>query len=236
MKKIFAFSVLNIALVPMAFAATPWWQHADICRRDPTTCYSRMGAGYDSELWDTTDKCWGMKYICPDALVSGGDEPVPMGRDAIRRGDNILDDFDTDELNGDCFGVRKTTSNGAMASVDGQYVRVWCNDVPLDASVEPMPNGVIVSDPDAQPTCADLADYGYAAVQNGDCYGKYYDFAKYHLVCGNDLEPDLIVITNGADYTLASGNMPADRNAADALFDKMESVSQVQHAKYFKNN
>ena len=149
----------------------------------------------------------------------------------------IKADFDTDELNGDCFGVRRTTSNGAMASVGDEYVPVWCNTVPLYADeIEQLPNGKIVTS-GAQPTCAELALDGYVAIQVGKCYGKYYDPYKYYIQCGTgDLLPERIIVLNGADYTMPSGDAPVDIDAANDIFDKMESVSQTQRSKYFKDN
>ena len=233
MKKTFAFSIYCLMFSPVAFAATPWWQQPTVCRLDPTDCYSKMGAGYDAELWDSTSQCWGMKLICPDALVAEEYQPVAIGRTEIASGNKIKEDFDPDILNGDCFGVRKTTSNGTMASVNGEYVRVWCNGI-LDNADEYLPNGEITYG--AQPTCSDLAEYGYIAVENNRCYGKYYDMAKYYIECnGDDIMPSRLIVLNGADYTMSSGNAPADKDAANDIFDKMESVSETQREKYFKN-
>ena len=237
MKKTFAFSIFGLMFTPVAFGATPWWERGTICQISPTDCYSHMGTGYDTELWDTTDKCWGMKLICPDALIATEYAPVPVSRSDIRAGNKIKSDFDTDELNGDCFGVRRTTSNGAMASVGDEYVPVWCNTVPLYADeIEQLPNGMIVTS-GAQPTCAELALDGYVAIQVGKCYGKYYDPYKYYIQCGTgDLLPERIIVLNGADYTMPSGDAPVDIDAANDIFDKMESVSQTQRSKYFKDN
>ena len=149
---------------------------------------------------------------------------------ATESGTNINKDFDTNILNGDCFGVRKTIDNGAMASVNGEYVRVWCNGI-LDNPDEYLPNGEITYG--AQPTCNELAEYGYVATIDNKCYGKYYDMSKYYIECnGNDILPSRIIITNNADYTMAS-NAPDDESAADKLFDKMQSVSESQREIYF---
>ena len=230
MKKIFAVSILCLN-VPAATAATPWWEQPTVCKLDPTDCYATMGAGYDRELWDTKTECWGMKLICPEALTTSNDyTPLAMSRTDIESGTNINKDFDTNILNGDCFGVRKTTDNGAMASVNGEYVRVWCNGI-LDNPDEYLPNGEITYG--AQPTCNELAEYGYVATIDNKCYGKYYDMSKYYIECnGNDILPSRIIITNNADYTMAS-NAPADESAADKLFDKMQSVSESQREIYF---
>ena len=231
MKKIFAVSVMCLMFAPSAFSAVPWWEQPTICKLDPTDCYSTMGAGYDGEAWDSETGCWGMKYICPEALKTPGSyQPVLMGRQEIASGNKINIDYDTNILNGDCFGVRKTTDNGAMASVNSEYVRVWCNGI-LDNPDEYLPNGEITYG--AQPTCNELAEYGYVATIDNKCYGKYYDMSKYYIECnGNDILPSRIIITNNADYTMAS-NAPADESAADKLFDKMQSVSESQREIYF---
>lgn len=236
MKKIFAISVCCLAFVPAVNAAsTPWWEQPTVCRLDPTDCYATMGAGYDSALWDSVTECWGMKLICPEALAKSGEyQPKPMGREEIENGVNINADFDTNILNGDCFGARKTKENGAMASVNGEYVRVWCNGI-LDNVDEYLENGEITYG--VQPTCSELAGYGYVATVNNKCYGKYYDETKYHIQCsGNDIMPSRIIVLNGADYMAASGNTPATESAADDIFDKMESTSESQRKIYFKND
>ena len=40
-----------------------WWEQPTVCRMDTTRCYTSMGAGFDSEIWDTDKKCWGMKML-----------------------------------------------------------------------------------------------------------------------------------------------------------------------------
>lgn len=224
-----------ITLCTIAAAnALSWWEQPTICRISPTDCYVGMDAGIDRELWDTSGNCWGMKMICPDATVAGGRNPVPMERAAIAGGHGIKPDFDTNVLNGDCYGARKTTANGSMASVGGKFVRVWCPGI-LGAPDEVLPNGEIIIN-GRQPTCAKLAADGYAAVQNDVCWGKHYDVSKYYIDCGNaDADiPARLIVLNGADYTTGTTNAPTDRTAADKLFDEMYSVSSTQHGKYFK--
>ena len=234
MKKIFTISVLCLSFAPgMAGAVTNWWEQPTVCKLDPTDCYTSMGIGYEPEEWDSGAECWGMKLICPEALKSGGTYPVAMGRDDIKNGTGINADFDTNILDGDCFGVRKTTENGAMAMINGEYTRVWCNGI-LDNPDEYMQNGEITYG--AQPTCAQLAEYGYVAAINNNCYGKYYDAAQYYIECnGDDVMPSRLILLNGADYTMASGHAPADERAADKLFDEMESKSESQRDIYFKD-
>lgn len=219
-------------------ATTPWWLQPTVCRINPTNCYTNMTAGYfieigNSESWDTTSNCWGLKLICSDALTAGGNDAVPMERATIAKGTGIKPDFDTNELgpSGDCFGARKTAEGGAIASVNGKYVNVWCSGI-LNNPDEVLENGEISYG--AQPTCSELAESGYIAVENGRCYGKYYDISKYYIECGASLLPTRIVVLNGADYNAPMGNAPTTMAAADAIFDTMYSTSQAQKAKYFE--
>ena len=216
-------------------ATTPWWMQPTVCRLDPTDCYTTMGMGFDSEMWDATSNCWGLKLICPDALVAYSRDPVPMGRAEIARdgGKKIKVDFDTNLLgtNGDCFGRRKTSENGTVASVNGTNVYVWCPGI-LDKPDETLPNGEITYG--TQPTCKSLAEYGYVGIENGRCYGKYFDNAKYFIECGTALMPTRLIVLNGANYTAPMNGAPIDMDAAERLFDKMYNVSQTQHAKYFQ--
>ncbi len=239
MKKIFLFSVLSVFGIGAAFAATtPWWLQPTVCRINPTNCYTNMTAGYfieigNSESWDTTSNCWGLKLICPDALTTGGNDAIPMERAAIAKGTGIKPDFDINALgaSGDCFGARKTAEGGAVASVNGKYVNVWCSGI-LNDPDEILENGEISYG--AQPTCGELAESGYVAVENGRCYGKYYDISKYYIECGTALLPTRIVVLNGADYNAPMGGAPTTMAAADAIFDSMYSTSQAQKAKYFQ--
>lgn len=232
MKKAFIVSFLCLSFAPAVAASIPWWERPTVCKLDPTKCYTSMGIGYDTEQWDADSGCWGMKIICPDALTAGGADPVAMGLRDIERGTGIKSDFDTNVLNGDCFGMRKTMDNGAMVMYGDEYVRVWCDAGILDGDVEYTEFGAYTS-PENQPTCSELADMGLVATLNGKCYGKYYDTAKYHIQCdGNDILPSRLVLLNGADYTTSS-NAPADKNAANKLFDAMESKSAEQRNIYF---
>lgn len=237
-KAIFKYSTASILCAMFCgishAATTPWWLQPTVCRLDPTGCYSTMGAGFDSEMWDATSNCWGLKLICPDALLDGSRTAQPMGRAEIARdgGKKISTDFNTDLLgpDGDCFGRRKTSENGTVASVGGTLVKVWCPGI-LDNPDETLTNGEITYG--TQPTCSQLAENGYVGVENGRCYGKYFDSAQYYIECGDTLEPTRLIVLNGADYTASMNGAPTDATAAEQLFDKMYSVSQAQHAKYF---
>ena len=233
MKKLFILSTLSLFCASVASAATtPWWLQPTVCRLDPTDCYTAMGTGFEPEMWDATSGCWGLKLICPEALTTTSRDAVPMGRAEIARGTGIKADFDTDLLSAtdECFGRRKTAEGGATASVDGKYVNVWCFGI-LNKSDETLDNGEIVYG--AQPTCASLALDGYVAVENGRCYGKYYDTSKYYIVCGSKLLPNRLIVLNGADYNSPTNGAPTTQDAADKLFDKMYAVSQKQKEKYF---
>lgn len=218
MKKVFLFSLLFITT--SVIAVTPWWEQTTICRLNPTNCYVTMGMGYEPSMWDADANCWGVKVICGDALTNTNN-PTPVGRSAIAHGTNINPDYDTNVLNGDCFGVRKISTDGSMASVNGQMVRVWCSGI-LDNVDEIIENGEITYG--TQPICRELADNGYVAISNGKCYGKYYDTTRYHIQCAGEV-PTLIVL-NGADYIQdydfsAPGAYPKTQTDADALFNRM---------------
>ena len=236
MGKTFAISLLGILLASGANAASNWTlATSTVCRRDPTECYTKMGIGYESQIWDNDAKCWGQKLICPEAL----DDPnafIPVAKtiNDIKKNNGINPDFDTDVLNGDCFGVRRTSANGSMAYWDEEMVPVWCENVPVDW-VADVPNGLIA---DPIPSCRDLADWGFIAIEEDGCYGKEYDYNQYYIECNNDGEmlPSRIIILNGAEYITGTNANAMDTNAADDIFDEMESVSERQRGKYFTNN
>jgi len=204
MTRTFLFSVVSLLLFGGANAATPWWQYDNICYPSPATCYSNMGSGYlyntsDSDSWDVGAQCWGKKYICPNAIKNqNSDVPVAMARGDIANTSIVnSQDFDLAKLNGDCFGARKTKSNGAMVSVNGSYVKVWCNgaieDVNEDNIVE---NGAFAT---TALRCSDLADRGYIDVLNGKCYGKRYNTSEYHIQCnGDNTSNSVLIVLNGA--------------------------------------
>lgn len=214
MKKAFLFSLCFISA--NAFAAIPWWEQPTICRLNPSTCYTAMGAGYETEMWDANANCWGVKLICGDALTNTN-RTTAVGKTEIAHGTNINPDYDTSILDGDCFGVRKTSTDGSMASVNGTMVRVWCNGI-LPHVDETIENGEITYG--TQPNCESLAPNGYVAIANGNCYGKYYDTSRYYIQCNGEI-PTLIVL-NGAEYdTSGRATYPLTQSDADAIFNRM---------------
>ena len=232
MKKTFLF-LSTLFLIGGANAATPWWQQPTICRLSPTNCYVSMGTGYDAGMWDAGAKCWGLKLICSDALkTSNSDDPIAMGRTEIAAATNINSDFDITVLNSEneCFGVRKTASGGATASVNGNFVKVWCNGV-LDNPDATLESGEITTG--TQPSCATLAENGYVGIQNGKCYGKYYDTSNYYIQCNGET-PTLIVL-NGVDPDNVSDSEITTKVEADALFNTMYTNAQAQHQLHFND-
>ncbi len=231
MHKLYVTSVLSIMMAIPAFGATQWWMRDTVCRMDPTTCYVGMGTGYDAGMWDANADCRGMKIICADALSPAGDEPQPIGYNEIRNGNGINPDFDVTILNGDCFGRRKTTAGGSQALIDGKYVNVWCSGI-LDTVDETVPNGEVTSG--TQPTCQELADKGYIAVQNNKCYGKMLNSAEYYIDCsGATLLPSQIIVLNGANFDSNASATTTDMKTIEAKFQEMYEVSQIQRNKYF---
>lgn len=233
MKKLFILSIISI-ITSGASAATPWWQQAKVCKLNPTSCYTGMGAGYDSDMWDSGNNCWGLKLICPEALTATANEPVAMIRKDISNRTGIKPDFDTNVLNGDCFGARKVSSNGSQASVGGTFVNVWCSGI-LNTPDETVANGEITYG--TQPTCKELKENGFVGVPNGRCYGKYYSPSEYYIECsGNAALPDRIIVLNGADYENASAATPNDMQSANALFDAMQRTAEANKKIYYSQN
>ena len=217
-----------LCIAPMtAFGITDWWNQDTICAIDETRCYRTLTAGI-SDDWDTTSGCRGMKYICSNALTSNFDEPIAMERTTIARGTGISTDFDTDVyVSGeDCYGARKSKNGGTMVSVNGVYVRVWCNGV-LSNSTETLQDGQITTDP--QPTCSTLAANNYAAILNGKCYGKYFDPNIYTIECDGDT-PKLTLL-NGANYNPSGRGLTA--TDASSTFNSMVSTSATQRGIHF---
>lgn len=237
MNRILLFSTISLIGISTAYAGIPtWWGQDTVCRLNPAQCYPAMGNGYLPEIWDEHSGCWGMKVICPAALTDNYSEPTPVSRNELRDNDGINTDFDTNLLSyeDNCFGRRKTTQDGLYATVDGNSVMVWCNGVWSDAD-EQLPNGEIETE--QQPTCDELSRDGFAAVENGNCFGKYYDSAKYQIVCNaKNIKPEKFIILNGANFSYSDGDSdhPLTPSDADDIFDDMYDVSKLQKAKYFK--
>lgn len=238
MKKLFTVSLIScLGFFAMAGGAhaVSWWLQPTVCRANPTNCYAGMGAGFDSGMWDGVGNCWGLKMICPEALTTFHTSPVPMWKSAIAGYQGIKQDFDTSVLSGDCFGARKTTANGSMASVDGTFVKVWCAGI-LDNPSETLATGEIKTG--TQPNCKDLAANGFVAVLNQTCYGKFYDFSDYYIECAGTAElPTRMIQLNGADkivgISAGTYNYPTTVDAARALFDTMQSDAATQRSNHF---
>lgn len=234
MKKMLLTSLVTLFPALAGAASIPWWQQPTICKLDTTNCYSNMyGAGYETGMWDSGSSCWGLKLICPEALISTSERyPVPMEKADISKGKNINKDFDTNKLNNDCFGARKTNNDGTKVYVNGELVNVWCNGILMDVD-ENLSNGEITYGP--QPTCEELAIDGYIGILNKRCYGKYYDPSNYFIECtSKELLPSRIIKLNGADYMAPSGSYPKDKSEATDLFNKMYENSKKQYDKYFE--
>ncbi len=235
MKKLFVSCLLSLVSVFAANAATPWWLQQTVCKINPNNCYSSMfGSGFDAGMWDAKSNCWGMKSICPDATVITTDRNPTLIPKADLTSSKINSDFDINVLDGDCFGARRTDDGGRMASVGGKMVKVYCAGT-LSRPDEYVSNGEIQHG--IQPTCRELAHNGYVAVENGRCYGKYYDPSRYYIECvGSSDMPARIIALNGAIGVTGSSsvNYPTDSGAARSAFDAMQSRSATQKSKYFK--
>lgn len=241
MTKTFLFSFLSLFVFNGVNAATSWWEQDTVCRINPSTCYTNMGIGYEPAFWDNTSKCWGQKYVCTDALSETykqahhpTDERIAMIRTDIKS-PNISADFDTTVLNinDNCFGVRKTQGGGSKASVNGRFVRVWCNDILDDLNIdnEELENGKIISGPDAtEPECDVLATHGYVAIENGKCYGRYYDESQYRIQCDGGVAT--LIVLNGSDGTTGSSDITT-MVQANARFTEMLQNARNQHKTYF---
>lgn len=235
MKKIL---ILSMLFTTAAGAATTnflkWWEQDTICRINPSQCYTSMGIGFNTEYWDADSNCWGGKVICGTALLDAENGAnKTMSRNAITKYTGINKDFDTNVLNGDCYGARKTTSNGSLASYKENMVNVYCSGVLENIydynDIETVPSGSILTRT-RQPQCAELAEYGYVNVLNGNCYGKQYNDSEYYIGCDNN-EPYLIVL-NGADGgDFASAGAPTTRAQADEIFKRMIENAETNRNK-----
>lgn len=237
MKKIFFILGISTICMTSAHAALNWWDQPTVCRVNNTNCYTPMGAGYDTELWDVSGNCRGRKLICPAALTAGGTEPVAMEKRDIQSGIGIHQDYDVTVLADGCFGARKIiqTPKGPMASLNGKQVEVFCRGIlnnTRENPVEIVSTGEIATK--HQPTCQELADNGYAAVLNGKCFGKFYDPAQYFIECGAPLLPTHLIVLNGADYAASATNTPSTQAKADELFKRMVDTSAAKRKEHTK--
>ena len=234
MKKQFAIFVFGCTACGTVLAAgIDWWNHDTICQINDTRCYTGTTAGVDFSFetgWDISGNCRGKKYICANALNPIGTGAVAMERADILRGVGISSDFDTNVYvtGEDCYGARKTKQNGTMASVNGEYVPVWCNGVLSDPADEALANGEIPTT--TTPTCEDLAARNYVATLNGNCYGKQYDANKYAIDC-TDGTPTIIVL-NGAQYNPAVSGVTTQA-MAETRFTAMYTSATTQRAIHF---
>lgn len=230
-KKIISIIVFGMVCTG-AFGATDWWNHPTICTIDETRCYGATTPGLDDSLetgWDVSGGCRGKKYICTNALTIDATEPVAMERADITSGNKVISDFDTTVyVSGDnCYGARRSRNGGTMVSVNGNYVRVWCNGV-LSNPDEQLTFGEITVG--NQPTCSELAADGYAPILNGKCYGKYYNPNSYAITCDGET-PKLTILNGATDYN-PNGNGVTESDAT-AIFKSMVSTSTNRRNIYF---
>lgn len=230
MKKIIPLFIFGI-ISGAAFGATDWWNRDTICTIDETRCYNAQTPGIDFSFetgWDVSGGCRGKKYICPNALTAGGYDPVAMERAAIANGTGIIADFDTSVYvaNNNCYGARKSKNGGAMVSVNGEYVRVWCNGI-LSNPTEELQYGEITNG--AQPTCTALAADNFAAVLNGKCYGKYYNPDNYAIDCNGEVP--VLILLNGANYNPTGRGIT--QSDANSTFGSMVTTSAGQRGIHF---
>jgi hypothetical protein len=234
MKKNIIFALLSIMCLTVDTNAADWWNQPTVCKINTTKCYNNitMGAGFDSEMWDTIGQCRGMKYICSNALLNAqSNNPQLISKKEIATKTSA--DFDTNTLDesGECFGKRKSKNSGTQVMVNNKYVNLYCHGI-LDNADEVLTNGEIVYT--NQPTCETLKEQGYIAVENGKCIGKYIDESKYYIQCGKDLLPERLILLNGAEITTTNTGVITAQNEANKLFNKMYNVSQKQKKEYFK--
>ena len=227
MKKQFAILFIGCTTCGTAFGATlDWWLRPTICTISDAMCYAKNTRGVDDE-WDETGNCRGRKFICAAALTGNSSDSVAMERDDIIHGTGINSDFDTGVYVAaeDCYGARKTSQNGAMVMMNGEYVRVWCSGI-LSNPTETVANGEI----GPAPTCRELADMNYVATLSGNCYGKRYDPSKYSIDC--DGENPVIIVLNGAQYNPDVNNFITPF-VINARFGAMQTSAATQRSIHF---
>ncbi len=229
MKKISLLSLAIIINTTYAHCAIKWWEQDTICRLDPSNCYTTMGIGFEAEYWDKTSECWGQKIICGAAQDPVSTENTAMTKKDISARKNINADYDTNILNGECFGARKTSSNGLFATKDGQQVKVFCpgilENVFYSDETEKLATGSILLR-STEPTCQELANEEYIGIKNGRCHGKKYEKSKYHIDCEHS-DGIRLIIHNGADFTAPQGDAPKTLADAEKQFETMYKKSQL---------
>lgn len=233
MNKLKIFTVAHIlCFLGISGADAYWWLPPTVCQLDTSQCYTGVYSGIAPEFWDSDEKCWGMKYVCPDALVKIARDPQPMGKKDLSNKANFKSDYDVNlySASDDCYGIRRINKEGNQVYVDNRYVNIWCHGI-LDNPDETLTNGEIVYG--TQPTCETLKENGYAAINMGKCFGKYYDENEYYIECGNALLPSRLIVLNGGYYGIYNDNFPAVQSDADDVFDVMYQNSQEQKSKYF---
>ncbi|MDR1071979.1 MAG: hypothetical protein LBL21_05045 [Rickettsiales bacterium] len=234
MKKIILLFALASAVTPAA--AVDWWKMPTICKPNSATCYTSMGSGFDEAEWDDIGNCRGKKLICPSAITGGANAPEALAKHEISDPSKIADYFDVSALDaaGECFGMRRTRSNGTSAQVGSSaWVNVYCAGA-LGSPDEVLPTGGIMLNPLDQPTCETLKADGYIGVLNGSCYGKpQYPPSDFFLECeGGNLLPSRIVILNGAtEYRAEPGTptpslYPTTEQDAAMMFDQMANDAE----------
>jgi hypothetical protein len=244
MKKILILlSVCSVTSV--AAAGTEWWTQDTICRPVLNKCYTLMGTGYNTGFWDKNNSCWGMKYVCGNAIEKTEKVLADMGK--IQDFQSNYTDFDFASLDAAnrCFGVRKTKDNGSKVMVKGNYVNVYCKGV-IDDTTESTANGEITLNYKStgdQPTCRDLANNGWLKTLNNNnkCYGKKYPLSDYFIECDKNQEDNttrVIVLNGSANYLVNSngvstGQYPVKTEEANKVFDEMITVAKKKHYEKF---
>lgn len=238
--------LLSICSVTSAYAAdTEWWFKDTICRPNTNKCYPSMGIGYDAGYWDAESNCWGMKYVCGEAIEksSGDNKNLLMGNEIVYY-QNKYTDFDFSQLNtaSRCFGARKTKDNGSKAMINGEYVKVYCPGV-LDSDAITVTNGEITMNYKGmgQPTCKNLADNGWLNVLNNNkCYGKKYSTSDYFIECDNaQVTNTRVIVLNGAkNYVtntdgVSTSKYPTKIGDSNTIFDTMLSTAQKNRNEKF---
>lgn len=229
MKKIFVLSLILAPYVATSHAAVNWWEQETVCRVNPTKCYSSMGPGFVADEWDKDSECRGKKIVCGMALTPASDSDWPLSKKVITARTGINPDFDINILNGGCFGARKTISNGSQASYDDKYVSVFCPGILEQIYdydiIEHVATGAILKRA-TQPTCRELAEYGYAHVKNDRCYGKRYAEREYYIDCSRGDDNVRLIVLNGANYEEPMGNNPHTLAQANEIFEEMIEIAK----------